>query len=324
MTIYKNLLFHKSDLSYWLLLRNYCNQHIQACLWSVRKLTRMPVASFFALLIISITLTLPVVLNSVLQTAQVFTQQWYTQETLSLYLKPNMDASRLSALSQMLRTHPDIKGVRYISPEQGLKELSEQDATIGTIGRLLDENPLPGVFVIEPKPSISVDQLETLHQQLASLPGVDNAQFDLGWVKRLHAFVYFSKQALFLLAVLLGLGVLLVISNTIHLSIQGHETEMDVLDLMGATRGYIRRPFLYTGVLMGLIGGVMAWMLATIALTQLNGSLRALALTYGSQLSLYAVSGQVIVFLVVGGGSLGLIGALMGIRTQTRQRLWRF
>jgi len=321
MSIHKQLLFHQQETSWLSTLQCYANQHIQAGLWSVRKLTRMPIASFFSLLIISITLTLPVVFNQLLQTAQSLTKQWYTQETLSLYLHPHLEKERLNALQGALIKHPGVKQVRYIPPEQGLKALGEQDNTIKTISRFLDNNPLPGVLLVEPNPTLSVKQLADFKQALTGLNGVDSVQFDLGWLKKLHTFVSFGKQVLFFLALLLGAAVLLVISNTIQLSIQGHEVEMDVLELMGATRSYIRRPFIYTGIIMGLVGGVMAWMLSTVISAELNQTLKEIALAYGSQLSFHTMSGTVIVCLTIGGSTLGLIGAMIGIGRQNSSRL---
>ena len=178
-------------------LRHYINQHRQACLWSVRKLTRMPLASLVALLAIGIALTLPVGLNSLLHYAQTMTKRGYDQERITLYLYKRVDAQGTQRLLHQLRHDSHVVSVTYVSPKQGLKEFKRLSGLAGSL-RSLPQNPLPAVIIIQPKPSLSLHALKAFHQRLSHLSEVEVSQFDGRWAEQLHALINFGMRALYM------------------------------------------------------------------------------------------------------------------------------
>ena len=108
-------------------------------------------------------------------------------------------------------------------------------------------------------------------------------QVDSEWVMRFNAILEVLRRLLLIAAVLLGIGVLAVIGNTIRLEIQGRRAEIEVTKLVGGSNAFVRRPFLYTGVLYGLGGALLAWGIVALAVLVLRDSVATLAHLYGSR-----------------------------------------
>jgi len=134
-------------------------------------------------------------------------------------------------------------------------------------------------------------------------------QHDAGWRQRLDGWLRFGTRLAWVLAALLGLGALLVVGNTVRLDIQSRREEIGVLQLLGATDGFIRRPFLYLGGCYGLAAGALALGLLTAADVALREPLVELARSYGSGFVLQGFNLHAAAAIVFGAGVLGWLGA---------------
>ena len=108
---------------------------------------------------------------------------------------------------------------------------------------------------------------------------------------------------------MLGLGALLVVGNTVRLDIQQRTSEIGILQLLGATDGFIRRPFLYLGLGYGLVAGALSLGLLTAADVALRPALAELARSYGSDFALRGFNAPEAAAVLAGAGVLGWIGA---------------
>src|SRR5690606_36027433 len=129
------------------------------------------------------------------------------------------------------------------------------------------------------------------------------------WVQRLHAILGTGRQVALLLAVLLGVGVVLVIGNTIRLAIEARRDEIVVVKLVGGTNAFVRRPFLYTGFWYGLGGGLLAWVIVALAIFWLGDAVGELAGAYGSDFALAGPGAAHVLAMLAGGTLLGWLGA---------------
>ena len=136
---------------------------------------------------------------------------------------------------------------------------------LGNVLTHLDKNPLPTVLVIQPSESINEpEQLAALQMEIQAQPVVDHVQLDMDWLRRLHELLTLGERVVAALAVLLALGVLLIVGNTLRLAIENRREEIVVIKLVGGTDGFVRRPFLYTGFWYGIGGGVIAILLLLV------------------------------------------------------------
>jgi len=126
---------------------------------------------------------------------------------------------------------------------------------------------------------------------------------------RFNAILEVLRQLLLIAAALLGLGVLAVIGNTIRLEIQGRRAEIEVTKLVGGSNSYVRRPFLYTGVLYGVGGALLAWGIVAIAVAVLGDSVATLASFTAAATCCAARRAMTIGILLGAGAVLGWLGA---------------
>lgn len=292
--------------------------HLQSFLTSLGDLFKKPLASLMTLMVIGIAVALPAGLYVLLQNLQDISQHWDNTASISLYLKKDAPNTNVRSFLHEVQNNPSVKKADYISPTQGLRDF-QRVTQYGDVLAKLNENPLPGVIVITPIDKKQTPAgLKNLVHLFKNSPLVNIAQMDLAWVQRLYYIITIGKRITYSLAFLFGLGVLLIIGNTIRLTIEHHYDEMMVLKLVGATDTFIRRPILYRGFLYGLFGGVLAWLLVGIMLSWLRPPAQALASSYSESLILHGLplySGLVILAF---SAALGITGAWLAARHQLR------
>ena len=293
-------------------IHNYLLRHVQVMLSSLGELWRQPVATSMTLLVIGIALLLPAGLFVILKNVEQVSGEWQHANRISLFLQDEISDKRGEQLAEQLKTWPDIVDVSFQSAQQSLNEFRE----ISGLESLLDtlpENPLPAVIIIEPEEEQQQEAIEALLKRLDALPEVDLAQLDMQWLQRLRSINETGQRGISILAILLSLSVLLVIGNTIRLAILNRQTEIRVIKLVGGTNTFVRRPFLYTGMWYGFLGGVLAWIALLISLLIISGPIDELAALYDSQFTLKWFGGQMLFALPICGLLLGVMGSWLAV-----------
>ena len=286
----------------------YFSRHAQVLIGSLGRIVSQPFATLMTMGVIAVALALPLFLSLLLQNARSATGNWNEAYDLSVYMDKKANAARTQALAKQLRLRADIASVRLITAEQALAEF-RTDSGFGSALDALADNPLPDTLVVTPTLASSTPQAtETLRSAIAGMADVQTVQIDTEWVKRLHAMLDLLRRVVLLTGALLGLGIVLIVSNTIRLDILNRRAEIEVMKLVGASDGFTRRPFLYSGIWYGLGGGLLALILVGIASTVLARPVAQLAFLYGSSFSmtgLEAVTGLWVLALAVGLSWLG-------------------
>lgn len=297
----------------------WLQEHARAALGSLGRLWRSPAASLLTVAVIAVALALPGALWLLLKNTQQATGGWDAGAQISVYFEPGLDASAVDAAAARIGEREDVRVIERIDAEQALAEFREL-AGFEQALEALERNPLPAVMVLEPAADSprSPAALESLAQQLQDVDGIDQARLDLEWVERLYALLAVVERGVTLLAVLLFAGVLLIVGNTIRLDILNRREEIEVSKLIGASDGFIRRPFLYGGLWYGLGGAVSAWLLLTITRALLAGPVARLASAYGSQFRLDGLTLVETGCLIALGAALGWIGSWLAVGRHLR------
>ncbi len=297
----------------------YLERHLQALIGSLGQLYRQRVNTLLTALVIGVSLALPASLLLGLSTLRQATAGWDGDARLTAYLKTDLPDADASALAGSLRK--DLAGqaeVTLIDRAQALAQF-ERSSGLGEALTLLGENPLPAALVLTPRAPADEATLERLASRLHALAQVDDVQSDLDWVRRLNALLELGKRTVWVFAGLLGAGVVLVTGNTIRLAIFNRRAEIEITKLIGGTDGFIRRPFLYWGVLQGLGGGLVAVLLLMAVNLGLSGPVRTLAGLYGSALALATPGVLGSLGLLLLGGGLGFAGAALAVGRHLRE-----
>ncbi len=290
-------------LSFWL------TSHLRALFFALGELSRAPFQSITTLLVIGIAMALPIGFYALLNSTQHISQHWHNAPTITLYLKKDTSKDQSQRLITQLKANPNIQQAQYISPSQGLAQFAKV-ARIDNVLTSLKNNPLPAVIVITPVRAYQNPiKIATLQQTLPTNNWVDSSQIDQLWVKRFFYLLTIAKRISYGLAIVFGLGVILITGNTIRLSLQSHCQEISLLRLIGATPGYIVRPMLYRGLLYGLLGGAIALVLVTLLFKWLTTPLSQFVATYAESIHLHLLSTPIAWLMIVICGLLGLVGA---------------
>jgi cell division transport system permease protein len=284
-------------------------RHLQALLGSFGRLARAPLATLLTLLVIALALALPAALRLFVTNAQSASGNFVNAVDLSVYLHTDVPLAKAQQLAQVAQQRREVAAVKLISAEQGLQDFRTYSG-FGDALAALKDNPLPHVLHVRPRPEDSSPAaLDSLRRYFSAWPEVDVVQIDAEWVMRFNAILEVLRRLLVIAAALLGVGVLAVVGNTIRLEITARRAEIEVTKLVGGSNAFVRRPFLYTGMLYGLGGALLAWGIIALAIVVLGEPVATLARLYGSRFALRGPTQEDIAALLGGGAVLGWLGA---------------
>ena len=287
----------------------YFDRQAQTLVGSLGRVAEAPVAFLMTMTVIGIAVALPLCLFVFLQNARQAMAGWNDAFELSVYLSKSATPGRTNEIAAQIRARDDVASVRVILAPQALAEFRRYSG-FGEALDALQENPLPNTLIVTPTPAASTAAGTTaLRTALRAVPDVDQVQLDTQWVQRLIAIVSLLRRVVWLAAGLLGLGVALIVGNTIRLDIQSRRAEIEVMKLVGASDRFARRPFLYAGLWYGSGGGVLALLLVAIAVAWVSGPVRRLAHLYGSGFSLTGIGFKPGAVVLLASALLGWIGA---------------
>lgn len=299
-------------------LASYKSHHRQVAMDSLQRMLRRPATTVMTWLVIAIALALPAGLFVSLNNVDALSGGWEGAARLSLFLKDGVSDRDARELAETLGRREEVAKVDYISPEQALEEF-RQSSGFGEVLDALDSNPLPGLLLVTPGFEHSQPgAVAALEADFAKLPAVDLVKLDMAWIQRLNSITELLRRMTLALAAMLGVGVLLIIGNTIKLAIESRRDEILVVKLVGGTNAFVRRPFLYTGLWYGLGGGLLAWVLVQGGLLWLSGPVSRLSALYGSEFTLLGLGVINSLLLWLGGSLLGLGGAWLVVGRELR------
>jgi cell division transport system permease protein len=283
-------------------LGTWFDHHAYSFVASLGRIARKPWSTVLTVGVMAIALALPLGLWLVLANVARLSGDVQQSRQVSVFLKPEVSVAQAQALARTLRGRGDIGNVELRTPEQGLAEL--RASGLGDAIDAAGGNPLPSLLVVTPKGDEAL-----LVASLQHLPEADLVQHDAQWRQRLDGWLRFGYRLALVLGTLLGLGALLVVGNTVRLDIQSRREEIEVLQHLGASDGFIRRPFLYLGAWYGLASGALAIGLLTLAALGLRAPLAELAASYGSRFMLAGLDAATAGWVVLAAALLGWLGA---------------
>lgn len=292
--------------------------HLRQSMYSLGELYRKPFAALMTIGVLGFSLTLPGTLYTVVKNVEQLSAQWEEASEISLFLRQDISEASAQQFVRRIQTWNEVQSLTYLSPDEGLQEFQRLSG-LGDAISYLETNPIPAVVLVVPNskhasPTASSMLLDKLVQERE----VDTGKLDIEWLERLYAVVAVAENVVYLLAVLLFFAVVLIIGNTIRLNIMNKRDEILVMKLVGATDGFIHRPFMYTGFWYGLIGGLFAWFTISVMLLWIDISLAEVLELYRIDISITGLSLGDIVWLISVSVLLGLAGSFLSVRRHVR------
>ena len=298
-------------------LRAWRNEHARALVSSLGRFLRRPLATGLTVAVMALALALPLGLGLALANLERLAGGWDEPQDIAVFLHPELDAAAAARVADAVRARPDVAGVRVQTPEEGLADFRRLSDTAEALD-LLDGNPLPAVLHVQPRLAEG-DDGTALATALRALPEADQVQHDAAWRQRLAAWLAFARRLAWVLAALLAAGALAVVFNTVRLEIGGRLEEIAVLQQLGATDGFVRRPFIYLGAWYGIAAGAAALGLLALAGLALRGPLATLAASYASDFTLRGPNVVQTGAVLLASTALGWLGAWLASGHHLRQ-----
>ena len=285
--------------------------HQRTILDSLRDLSTEPLQSLITVLVIAIALALPGALYLAVENLERLGGDIEASTQITVFV--DLDASQyaISELESQLQTLTGVKRITFISRAEALTEFQELSG-FGSALDAMEDSPLPPIFAVQPD-SVEFDRAGEIAAQIEKFENVDLVKVDMQWLERLRSMLEIGQKLITALGITLGLGVLLAVASTIRLAIQSRTDEIIVIRLVGGTDSYIRRPFLYTGLIIGLTGALLAVLFLSFSVIWLNVSIENLASLYESRFSLHNLSFRGFLGVIGIGSALGLLGAWFAV-----------
>ena len=230
---------------------------------------------------------------------------------MSVYLKDGLTQHERDFLQHRLVSETGVKKVAVLSRTEALavlkKELKGQEALIEGLG----ENPLPDSFELSiDRRAADADRLEALAKKISRYPGVEDVSYGKQGAEVLSGLYRLLSYGVTALAVLLGVSVVFIISNSVRLALYSRGQEIELMQWIGATRGFIQGPFLIEGAMLAMLGSALAVGILAALYYSLPPEV-VLFLSRPNGLDFLPTS--VVAYMIIGGGLLGLAGGLVSV-----------
>lgn len=287
---------------------------------TVRDMLRQPLATLLTIMVIAISLTLPSVCYLVWKNVSQAAEQWYPTPQLTVYIDKSLDDDAAMNVVKALKAEAGVDKVNYLSRQEAMGEFRNWSGFGGAMD-MLEQNPLPAVAIITPKMNFEDSKtLNTLRDRVAAVQGVDEVRMDDSWFARLAALTGLVGQIAAMIGVLMIVAVFLVIGNSVRLSIFSRRDTINVMKLIGATDGFILRPFLNGGAMLGFCGALLSLVLSQALVLRLEAVVTQVASVFGTTFDLHGLGWDESLLLLLISAMIGWIAAYLA----TVQHLRRF
>ena len=297
--------------------RAWGRHHRQLVSQTLIALVSAPGTLAMTWLVIGIALSMPILLGLGLRAVAQTDSARALEPSISVYLSVASDSAEAVSLLDTLRRSPKVSTARLITEQQALATFAAQSG-FGEILNALSENPLPAMIEVLPAPKDGAS-VQLLVQWISGLAGVDEVVFDAAWMARLQALVILLDRVIFASALLFSVGVILIIGNTLRLTIASQRSEIEIIKLFGASDRFVQRPFIYRGFWLGLGGAVMAWLIVQVSLIFLAGPVEQMAQAYRSSFALSVLTFSESLRLLLVGGGLGIAASWVSVWRHLKQ-----
>lgn len=294
-------------------MKSWLNTHLQAFKLVVGRLRANALSTFLIALVVGVAMSLPGLFYLGVDHIAKFSSSIQNENEISVFLKLDTSPAAIKDIDTVLKDHPQIKQYKLVTKQEAWEAMKAKlkDAE-GSSEDILSENPLPDAFYIHAN-SNDPAALESLKKDLEQIPNVEHVLLNSDWAKRLASMLAIAKKIILFVALLLGIGLVIIIGNTIRMQILTQQDEIEVSYLIGATNSFIRTPFLYAGTLYGLFGGLIGIAIIALSIRQLNSFITSIANLYGTDTSLAFYDASLLGIVLLFAVAIGWLGAYLTV-----------
>lgn len=302
-------------------VRAWGRRQLYSLFSSLGALLGHPLGTLMTVLVLGISMALPLGLFVAVKNLHGLDLHRESWGTISVFMEMGVEEVAVQDMAGRLRSDFGA-AVETVSPQQGLAEFTESSG-FGQVIDAFETNPLPWVLHVSPQAARQDEDLQLAAGEIAAWaenrPGVEFVQVDHKWLQRLAGLLSLGEALVWVTAVMLSLAVMVIVANTIRLDVANRAGEIQVLNMVGAPDGFIRQPFLYSGLWYGVMGGGVALVLLGACLFYLDAPLERLLHAYGNTFEASGLGIAASLLVLLAAGVLGLLGAWISVQRYLRQ-----
>jgi len=239
-----------------------------------------------------------------------FFASWNQQVQLIAYLKDDISLSQKNNLEELFKTNARVQSTEEVSKDRAWQEFRLSQAERSGLELDLGFNPLPASYRIRFKMSDNrLLHISEFAEKIQKLPGVESVEYGKNWISRFEKFMVFCRVFLMATGALLSFGLILIISNTIRLSIYSRQDEIELMLLIGATPHFVKIPFLLEGMLQGLCGSLLSLGLMGVIYYYLKSEFQASIESIARGMDFQFISEPFLLILVGASVLIGLVAS---------------
>jgi len=290
---------------------NYVFRQAFKSMWRNRMMGLASVGSVTAVLII-LGFVLIIVLN--VNNLALVTKEKFDE--IAVYIKDDVDENQIEEMGKSFRGIDGVMGVAYQTKDYALDKLKEDWGDDAFLLEGLRVNPLPNTFIVQLE---DVNMSEAVIAKIETFEGIEDVQYYKDAVNSLIKIAEFVKKVGAGLIIILLLISVFIISNTIKITVLNRHREIELMQYIGATNGYVRGPFVVEGIMLGLFGSIIAILIITAGYNYIINYLAGRYVALLSGISGYMISvgmilnDLIIIFLTIGIG-IGILGSLVSLK----------
>ena len=290
---------------------NYILRQAFKSLWRNRMMGLASIGSVTAVLII-----LGFILIIVLNVNNIALATKESFDEIAVYINDDVEEAQIEQLGKSFKEIDGVMGVAFQTKEYALERLKEDWGADAWMLESLRKNPLPNTYIVQ---LTDVQYSDYVKSKIETFDGVEQAQYYKDAVNSLIRISDFVKKGGAGIIIILLLISVFIISNTIKITVLNRQKEIELMQYIGATNGYVRGPLLIEGLILGLIGSIVAIVIIFFSYNYLIKYLAGGYVAIVTGMAGYMVgvdmilNDLIIIFLTIGIG-IGILGSLISLK----------
>lgn len=232
-----------------------------------------------------------------------------TRMNIVAYVQKDLENKEAQEIKMELEQVPGVAEVQFIHKDDAWEQFKKEQGGNLNLSEIIDNNPLPNTFIIK---ASSSDQVPIVSEKLSKLKEIDEVRYSGSLIKQISSLVEVVRIGGFILVVLLSFATLLIVVNTIRLTVLARETDITIMRLVGATDSFIRWPFIIEGLLMGVLGGMISIIALKFSYDMMINRLQA-ALPFVPVIKASFALSIIYLMVIVLGTVLGMLGGYISV-----------
>lgn len=272
------------------------------------QLVTQVATTFFVMALIGASIALPAGVWVIGEFMSYADLTWPSERGFNVFFNGDASDTQIASTAHTIENHALVSTVISIPKDVALEEFLTA-AHLPDLGNWVEENPLPNALTVIVKDSIHPREVSQLTQFIRELEPIDQVSFDPEMMVRFNAIQSIFNRMLWIVSGVFCAFALFVSASAVRIAIQSRLHEIRIWHVIGSPRRVIRGPFLWGGAMYGLLGGIFAAVLLSLALMYLEEPLSSLTASYGVSRNLGSLEWSLVGIIIALGAVLGLSSA---------------